>query len=297
VLVHDASHAAAPGSGMPRRWQALSPASRWQIEDGKFVHPGGPVDRPADWCEYRHLAHRPGRPDEFQEGPIDDQSAYNLGGHRRIDDIRPVADIRLSLGVAKFAGAGWLLVEMSDGERHFTVRLDPAHKRFEATVDERAAPIAGGPVELLPGRPFRLEASLVDQQFLVAVDGHVLVEHAYRRRGPATPGARSVAIGTGGLRVEIDQVRLYRDVYYTRPVGVLARWGVDRPYRLGPDEYFVLGDNSPASDDSRSWPSGPAVPVQLLVGRPLWVHFPSRSVGWLGWRVQLPDLSRIRYIR
>jgi len=86
-------------------------------------------------------------------------------------------------------------------------------------------------------------------------------------------------------------------VYYSRPIGVRARWGIDRPYRLGPDEYFVLGDNSPASDDSRSWPSGPGVPSEMLIGKPLAVLFPARSAGWFGVRFQLPDLPRIRYIR
>jgi signal peptidase I len=203
----------------------------------------------------------------------------------------------LSFRVAKWSGSGALLVELNDGQRRFTAAFDLERKRLDATIDDLAVPVAAYNMGLLVGRPFLFEASLVDQQFLVAVDGRVLVEHPYRRSRTASPGPRPVAIGAAGPQLEIDQVRLYRDVFYTHPIGVRARWGIERPYRLQEDEYFVLGDNSPASDDSRSWPAGPGVRSEMLLGRPLAVLFSAHPVEWLGWRFQLPAPSRIRYIR
>lgn len=43
-------------------------------------------------------------------------------------------------------------------------------------------------------------------------------------------------------------------------------------WRLGAAEYLVLGDNAAISDDSRSWPTGPGLPAELLVGKPLGVR-------------------------
>ena len=64
--------------------------------------------------------------------------------------------------------------------------------------------------------------------------------------------------------------QVFRDVYYTD----VPRPGTGLPpdkYELGPDEYFVLGDNSPISDDSRHWPH-PGLPAAAIVGKPLGVR-------------------------
>jgi hypothetical protein len=109
--------------------------------------------------------------------------------------------------------------------------------------------------------------------------------------------SQPLAIGTSGLGVEITDVRVYRDIDYCLPTRVRARWGYDKPVRLGKDDYFLLGDNSEVSVDSRYWIGGPAVPASLLVGKPLLVHFPCRGIMIGGRHFQVPDISRIRYIR
>lgn len=49
-----------------------------------------------------------------------------------------------------------------------------------------------------------------------------------------------------------------KSVYYTP--------GDEGQYRLGPEEYFVLGDNSPRSLDSRTWSPRGGVTADLLLG-------------------------------
>ena len=62
------------------------------------------------------------------------------------------------------------------------------------------------------------------------------------------PGTPVAAIGARGTGVEIRRMRILRDVYYTA-VGLTAH-ETDQ-VRLGPDEYYVLGDNSSQSLDCR----------------------------------------------
>jgi signal peptidase I len=43
-------------------------------------------------------------------------------------------------------------------------------------------------------------------------------------------------------------------------------------WSLGPEEYFVVGDNWAASDDSRNWWRGPGLSAKLFVGKALGVR-------------------------
>ena len=82
----------------------------------------------------------------------------------------------------------------------------------------------------------------------------------------------------------VRDVRVYRDVYYTNPIGLTGRRNGDRPMRLASGEYYVLGDNSPVSEDSRTWPEPGAIDAKLLIGKPL-VAIPCLSASMVGgWR-------------
>ncbi len=106
-----------------------------------------------------------------------------------------------------------------------------------------------------------------------------------------------VAFGSRRGSVQVSSVKLYRDVHYTTEN---QRHGTERPVKLGDDEFFFLGDNSPVSLDSRGWVS-PVVPRRLLVGRPLVVHLPSQpgriKIGSTVKYIRIPDFSKIRCIR
>lgn len=105
------------------------------------------------------------------------------------------------------------------------------------------------------------------------------------------------AIGVSGGDVRLTELSVWRDVFYTPGK---RKNGIDSEFLIPADSYFVQGDNSPVSSDSRSW-EAPCVPHRLLVGKPFLVHLPSRPaflrVGKYQWPVRIPEWSRIRYIR
>lgn len=107
-------------------------------------------------------------------------------------------------------------------------------------------------------------------------------------------GRWSLFVRGGGVRLQ--ELQMFRDVYYTPG---RRRNAVERPYRIAADSYFVQGDNSPVSSDSRNWPD-PCVPHRLLLGKPFLLHLPSRpavlELGARRWPIRIPDWSRIRYI-
>ena len=102
--------------------------------------------------------------------------------------------------------------------------------------------------------------------------------------------------GPGQLLIKVEAIGVnYIDTYFRS--GGYPR---ETPFILGADEYFVLGDNSPVSNDSRFWTTSPVVRRELFLGKPFLVHLPGqvvplkvfgRSVYWV------PDPREIRYIR
>jgi len=50
------------------------------------------------------------------------------------------------------------------------------------------------------------------------------------------------------------------------------------PVRIAEKEYYVLGDNRRASNDSRSWG---AVPEENVVGKVWLVYWPTSATQWL----------------
>lgn len=74
-------------------------------------------------------------------------------------------------------------------------------------------------------------------------------------------------------RFEFRGVRVLRDFCYTDR----GAYGIGAPCELGPDDYFLLGDHSSQSRDSREW--GP-VHAREIVGRPAAVVWPPSR-----WRV------------
>ena len=230
--------------------------------------------------------------------PIMDTYGYNWGrdglGRHEVRDLMLSAQVRLH------DGAGEFVLAITDGAEEFQCVFDvPSNKVRLVDVRSGKTLKTGSLNERMLEAPVSVEISLMDRQVLLAVGGKLPFEpyrySATRERGP-TPW-RPVRFGARGAAVEISSLKLFRDVYYTDEGGRLA---VDGPLQLKPDEYFVLGDNSPVSKDSRSWSKATVLSSDLLLGKPLAVHLPSKKrrfqIG--GWEreIRIPEISRIRYI-
>jgi signal peptidase I len=238
----------------PPRWRSEGQLSAWQMAAEGFRHrpadPATPRTTSVDWLGYHHLA----------DQPVRDALAYNAGVTRT---LHPVTDLMLSCQ-AQMTGAGQLRLQADDGRQRFDLWL-PSHGgaiRLERSGRQVAqAPLPDGYFRT----PRRLVLSLFDSQLLLAIDARVALRYVYRPTDRHDrPPSRPLAIGTRRLDVVIRSLAVWRDIYYTQPRW--GRWAVRGPYQLGRDELFVLGDNSPISDDSRSWLNGGGLPKRLLVG-------------------------------
>ena len=111
-----------------------------------------------------------------------------------------------------------------------------------------------------------------------------------RDAGPIEPTIEPQVKIFGAGKLTLSHIAICRDIHYTRyRVGdnkIPGRATQDNSFPLREDEFFVLGDNSPNSEDSRWWSkSGVAnnglyyregiVPRDYLVGKALFVYWPS----------------------
>jgi signal peptidase I len=126
---------------------------------------------------------------------------------------------------------------------------------------------------------------------------------------PQTPGEAEAAIFGSG-KLTLSHVGLFRDIHYIS-VGNDGRTGRGcrgHQETLGRDEFFMLGDNSPASSDCRWWPTAGTgnngreyragiVPRDYLVGKAVFVYWPSgySIFGDVPFPV-VPDFGRLRLI-
>ncbi|MBN1589554.1 MAG: hypothetical protein JW888_08575 [Pirellulales bacterium] len=301
VLVHDASTVTGGQGKADLRWYPAGAHSRWvRSEDGfRHLHAGeadaeGPSrdrlpkkgvaghepnedatddrsEQAVDWLVYHHQR-RVG--EHLRASPVTDELSYNQWRTQRNDETRFVADLMLCFRVGDILGNGRLVVRATQGKHRLETWINPKTGACEVRLDGPLVWHEQVPVSLPIGKE-EMTFSVIDRQLMLVLGRRVVI---CRPLSPADwsgrPSECPLAIGAVGLELNLSNLRVYRDVYYARPPGFAARWGFERPVELGPREYFVLGDNSLISEDSRSWPAGAALSSKWLIGKPLVVSRP-----------------------
>jgi len=258
---------------------------------------------------YRHF-----HLDLQEDQPVRDWLDYNglppeTGRFRPVQVVMPaVHDFIVECDLELLAGPGLFSCRLGDGGDHVTADIPigqgPGRYRVTGQAEVERGKIAPPPVSidataasLEPGRSYHLEFAFVDRRATLAIDGHVIVPvldlPAKFRRGAVR---RPLQFGIRGAALAIHNLKLYHDIHYRAE----GRNGIDLPFRLGANEYFMLGDNSADSHDSREW-SIAGVPEENFIGKPFLIHQPLRLVRWrINGRdrtFQSVDWTRLRWLR
>lgn len=184
----------------------------------------------------------------------------------------PTGDIAIYFRFRPQKATGEVLARISDGTNYLTYRLplDGSLPSIEHSGRRSSERIEGrGAFHFAPSRNYRVYFINVDDSACIRVNGRELLRYDYdggiRDYETAYPRV-SASLGFSSTSGSISHLTLYRDIFYTSR----GRYGIT-PFRLKKDELFVLGDNSPNSNDSRIW--GP-LPRKKLLGEAFFVWFP-----------------------
>jgi signal peptidase I len=310
VPVFDNDHQPAPPGWRPRWEASTDPGAPHPLSGAELRLSGlGSKDR------YQTVTYRNYNLDSRQCEPLGDEYAYN-GGERSAP--LPVHDFLMEANLEVTEGTGWVLLGITDGRDRLVVeilagdddRQKPGQPRLGGVrswppkpgEDPRPLPSAvqappAREVQLRVGEQYLVELAFADRRLTLAVNGKtVLGPVDLPAAGGRSAVVRPVVLGARGVNAVVRNFHLFRDIHYTN-AGPNARPG--KAVHLGPEQYFVLGDNSPNSQDSRFWPDGGAVPARALLGKPFVVHLPGPSADGKGEarEVRGTDWGRLRWIR
>jgi signal peptidase I len=180
---------------------------------------------------------------------------------------------------------GRLLFELAEQGDVFRFALEPKSSTLATASIARLRRgladevLATKDVALETGSWTRVRCSNVDNGLAFEIDGAAPICCGYaenvfeendRFKEGRTFGSR-VRFGGQAGAFSFRALRVLRDLYYTGR----GTHGTSAPEDLGPDEYFVLGDNSATSRDSREW--GP-IHGSWIVGRPVAVVWPPSRI-------------------
>jgi signal peptidase I len=193
--------------------------------------------------------------DDYLDGYPEELLAW-LPAHGGESARNPVGDLRVEGTVRALAGTRLFAVVLREGARRYRfelagpaappgarTRIDagPSARPPGASRDEIAAS-AGADFRLPADRRVRFAVQNLDDRLALELDGEELLALEIE---PADDQFSAAVIELDGEGADLDELMVYRDVYYTPRD--------DAPIAVPAGCYYMLGDNTQDSSDSREW--------------------------------------------
>ncbi|MBM4054204.1 MAG: hypothetical protein FJ264_05930 [Planctomycetes bacterium] len=206
---------------------------------------------------------------------ISDQNGYN---NRSGDN--EMGDVKISLDVTPARGSHALVFVLEKNEDIFTASIPIGDIADKCTLSRSNDDVVvEKDFHLQADQAHKIEFSNVDHIVSLAVNDIEVFSFDYD--DGAVPASRpsdasKVRLGGTNVKAKYENIQIYHDVYYTNLSS--DTFGTSQPIQLKEKDYFVLGDNSRNSNDSRVWKF---VPEKNVVGKAFFVFWPLENISFI----------------
>ncbi len=235
--------------------------------------------------------------------------SYNDVDIRRQEDMPECSDLMVRFYADAGTNDGCIGITLSKYQTNYSAWVNSTGEMVIAKVgqDKQLTELKRKPIRQPAGnKPVLVKFANVDHTLIFEYGSENLSYDL--GMGPDDAGARKIdapalasqeAAGAenepwvkifGAGRLALSHIAIFRDIHYTAEKTAngadVGRATEGNPFTLAKDEFFVLGDNSPNSEDGRWWDTrGVAnngrfyrkgiVPRDYLIGKALFVYWPS----------------------
>ncbi len=205
---------------------------------------------------------------------ITDQNGYNnRSGSNEMGDVKIGFDVTLA------KGSKCLELVLKKNNDVFTAIIPADDTDVKGCLKKAENVVTEKDFHLQTGQRHNVEFSNVDNLVSLSIDNNkVLVFDNDNGTAPEPRPFDTSGVRFGGSRVNaaFENIKIFHDIYYTHLSS--GTWGTEQPIQLGEKDYFMCGDNSRNSNDSRVWKF---VPEKNIVGKAFFVFWPVDNIKFI----------------
>lgn len=205
---------------------------------------------------------------------ISDQNGYN----NRVGN-NEVGDIKIRFDVTPLKGSERLELVLGKNNDVFTAVIPTNDTDAKGRLMKAENVVMEKDIHLQMGQTHKIEFSNVDHVVSLSIDNKKIFEFDYDDGTVPAPypfDTSKIRFGGAHVNAIFENIEIFHDIYYTSLSA--GTWGTNQPIQLGEKDYFMLGDNSRNSNDSRVWKF---VPEENIVGKAFFVFWPVNSIKFI----------------
>ncbi len=247
----------------------------------------------------------------------DFRTTYAYNDINRYDQRPYCSDLKVRFYARSSKSQGGIGIELSKYQTNYKASVDLAGEMvITKTTKDNTVELARKPIEPpAVNEPTLVELANVDHQLIFKFGPENLTHDlggGPNDAGQIKPDIEPEVKIFGSGKLTLSHIVIFRDTHYTTAKFAngpeSGRATQTNPLTLAKNEFFVLGDNSPNSEDGRWWSEQGKgnngrlyhrgiVPREYLVGKALFVYWPSGFKPFARSRFAvIPNIGRMRFI-